>query len=44
LHEPLTAAARHDDGKRAASELTDETSAGNLSHFATRYYRRAPPV
>ncbi len=44
LHEPLTAAARHDDGDGAASELTDETSARNLSHFATRYYYRTPPV
>ena len=44
LHEPLTAAARHDDGDGAASELTDETSARNLSHFATRYYLRTPPV
>jgi hypothetical protein len=34
----LTAPARHDDGDGTAGELTDETSAGNLSHFATRYY------
>ena len=44
LHEPLTTAARHDDGNRAASQLTDETSARNLPHFATRYYYRTPPV
>ena len=44
LHEPLTPTACHDDGHGAASELTDETSARNLSHFATRYYYRTPPV
>src|SRR5688572_20811402 len=32
LHEALTAAARHDDGDGAASELTDETTARNLPH------------
>ena len=38
LHETLTAPARHHDGDGTASELADETSTGNLSHFATRYY------
>jgi hypothetical protein len=44
LHEPLTTAACHDDGHGTASELTDEPTARNLPHFATRYYRRTPPV
>jgi hypothetical protein len=40
LHEPLPSAARHDDGDRAASELTDETSARNLPHSLHRTTER----
>src|SRR5688572_8914887 len=40
LHQPLPAAARHDDGDRAASELADETSARNLPHSPHRTTER----
>ena len=44
LHEPLTAAARHDDGNSTSRELADEPSAWDLPHFPTRYYLRTTPV